>query len=73
MTKVAKIGWGNANGVAVKKTVRPNPTGSNSDKSAPSASRAVPIGHRVSPEEYHKTKEAAKHGIPLGSKTQRDT
>ncbi len=71
MAKVANIGWGNANGVAVDKTVRPNPTGSRSDN--PTPSRAVPIGRSVSPRDYQKMKEAAKHGGPLNSKTQRDT
>jgi len=71
---VAKIetGWGIANGVAVKKTVRPDPTGSRSDKKS-SSSTAVPIGRRVSQGEYRRMKEAAKHGVPLGSKTQTDS
>jgi len=71
MTKVAKMGWGNPNSVAVEKTVGQNSTGSCSDK--PASSGAVPIGHRVSPEKYREMKEAAKHGPPLRSKTQRDT
>jgi len=76
MAKTAEIviGWGNSSGTAAKKTIRPRPDdSSDSDSASSSSSKAVPIGRRVSREEYRKIKEAARQGVPIESQTQTDS